>query len=117
MRVPRLENGELSGECPPRLERFRLWVSANVHVEGRPTWVFVKLHTHGLIERHWKALLGDSMKQLLEELVTSSGDGNRYQIHFVSAREAANIIFAAVDGRTGDPGKYRNYRYVPLTAN
>jgi hypothetical protein len=32
-------------------------------------------------------------------------------IHFVSAREMANIFLAACDGRERNPGEYRDYRY------
>ena len=114
--IPRLENGELSREFPPGIDRFRHWASANVHVQGRPTWIFIKLHTHGLIDRHREVLLGAPMKRFLEEVLRDYGDGNRYQVHFVTAREAANIIFAAVDGQMGNPGDYRDYRYLPLGA-
>jgi hypothetical protein len=31
-------------------------------------------------------------------------------LHFVSAREMTNLIFAACDGREGNPGEYRDYR-------
>ena len=114
--MPRLENGDLSAEAPPSAKRFRLWASTNVQVQGAPTWVFIKLHAHGLIERHRESLLGDPMQRFLEELLSAYNDGVHHQVHFVTAREAANMIFAAVDKRTGDPGRYRDYRYVPLGA-
>jgi hypothetical protein len=31
-------------------------------------------------------------------------------IHFVTARQMVNIIWAACDGRDGSPGEYRDYR-------
>jgi hypothetical protein len=34
----------------------------------------------------------------------------RETIHFVTAREMVNIIWAACDGRDGNPGEYRDYR-------
>ena len=42
-------------------------------------------------------------------------------LHFVSAREMANILLAACDGREGNPGDYRDYRFkrmaeMPLSA-
>ena len=39
--------------------RAATWVSRNIHVEGRPEWVFVKLHTHGAPELEAASLLGD----------------------------------------------------------
>lgn len=115
--VPRLENGDIGADFPPSQNRFDRWVSANVHVHGQPTWVFVKVHTHGLLERHARVLLGDPMKSFLADLMCCYGDGGGYRLHFATAREAANMIFAAVDGRRGDPGLFRNYRYVPLRAD
>ena len=32
-------------------------------------------------------------------------------LHFVAAREMANILLAACDGREGNPGEYRDYRF------
>ncbi len=114
VRIPRLENGGLSCVHPPSIRRFRLWAGANVHIEGMPTWVFIKLHTHGLIDRHREGLLGVPMKQFLEEILRRYNDGVRYQVHFVTAREAANMICAAVENRTDSPSHYRDYRYVPV---
>ena len=105
--------GDLSREAPPTLQRFRLWARANVHVAGRPTWLFVKVHTHGLIERHVETLVGDPMKSFLDDLLAAYGDGRSYRVHFATAREAANIALAAVDGHAGDPGQHRNYCYLP----
>ncbi|MCI0547886.1 MAG: hypothetical protein L0027_11470 [Candidatus Rokubacteria bacterium] len=107
--VPRLENADLGAEFPPSIHRLRLWASANVHVAGQPEWVFVKLHTHGLIERHLDTLLGEPMRGFLED-ATRWG----FRLHFATAREAVNMILAAVDGRSGDPGRFRDYRFVPL---
>ncbi len=33
-----------------------------------------------------------------------------YTVHFASAREAFNMVAAAIDGKTGTPNDYRNYR-------
>lgn len=112
--VPRLENGDLTAEFPPSVNRFQHWARANVHVKGRPEWVFIKLHTHGLLERHRPILLGDVMRATLETLLAIYGDGQRYRLHFATAREAANIILAAVEGHGGDPGQFRNHTFVPL---
>lgn len=110
--VPRLENGELGDDFLPAVERFDLWRRANVHVAGRPDWVFVKLHTHGLIERHIRPLLGDPMKRFLDRLLGRYNRDGRYRVHFATAREAANMVVAAVAGERGDPGAFRDYRYV-----
>jgi hypothetical protein len=36
------------------------------------------------------------------------------RLHYVTAREMVNIIHAAEDGRDGNPGAYRDYRYKTL---
>jgi len=33
-----------------------------------------------------------------------------YTVHFASAREAFNLVAAAIDGREGTPNEFRNYR-------
>jgi hypothetical protein len=49
-----------------------------------------------------KRFMGDVM-----ELAEQTG---RFQIHFASAREAFNMVMAAVDGHEGNPNQYRDYR-------
>ena len=45
---PGVENGELSGANPPTLRRLRLWQAVAITVQGRPDWLFIKLHCHGM---------------------------------------------------------------------
>ena len=47
----RLENGALTGNDPPTAARVATWIEQGIHIEGRPEWVFVKVHTHGAIEK------------------------------------------------------------------
>ena len=108
--VPRLENGEIGAHYPPTLERFRLWASAHVHVLGRPEWVFVKAHGHGLQDRSLGCLAGEPMRVFLEDLLSETCVRG-YQLHFVSAREMANIALAAVEGMAGNPDEYRDYSW------
>jgi hypothetical protein len=39
-----------------------------------------------------------------------------FKLHFATAREAYNIITAAVDGKQGDPGQFRDYRLRPISS-
>ena len=39
---------------------------------------------------------------------------NDVRLHYVTAREMVNILHAAEDGHSGDPGKFRDYRYRSL---
>jgi hypothetical protein len=109
--LPRLENGALTTANPPSVHRLRLWKQAAITVRGCPDWVFIKLHCHGMDPRDEEAMLGTPMRRFLQELVEGSRGRREHSIHFVTAREMTNIILAACDGRDGDPGRYRNYRF------
>jgi hypothetical protein len=108
--LPRIENGDLTGANPPRPHRLRVWERLNIHVRGRPEWLFIKLHTHGGLPRNFEMLLGEPMRQFHEQLKLNYS-GERYRFHYVTARELVNILHAAEDGLSGNPGAYRNYRY------
>jgi len=110
---PRIENGELSTTNPPTITRFRLWRRAAIRVRGRPDWVFIKLHCHGIDPRDDDAMYGHLMQDFLDRLRSDGLDGDT--LHFVTAREMVNIILAACDGYSGDPGRYRDYRLRLLT--
>jgi len=112
----RIENSALTSHDPASPKRARTWVSRNIHVEGRPEWVFVKLHTHGAPEAEAKSLLGDGGHALHEVLTTEYNDGQRWKLHYVTAREMFNIARAAMDGKAGDPAEYRDYVLTPPPA-
>lgn len=108
---PTIENGAIHDGRPPNIERFKLWASAHIHVKGRPNWIFIKLHTHSLQEDHANTTRGTVMNEFLYDLDKLFNDGIRYRLHFTTSRETANIILAAVDGKVGNPGEYRDYRF------
>jgi hypothetical protein len=104
---PALENSALTALNPPTLGRCQLWTRAAITVGGRPDWVFVKLHCHGMDPRDTNALLGKPMLNFLQELVLAE-KRSEFITHFVTAREMTNIILAACDGRSGNPSTFRN---------
>lgn len=108
--IPHIENGALNGKYPASMERFRLWQRAAIVVEGRPEWLFIKLHCHGMNPGDEQSMYGPPRQKFLRELTEEAHHSKRYKLHFVTAREMANIILAACDGREGDPGQYRDYR-------
>ncbi len=112
--LPRIENADLTGANPPTPDRMRLWLRLNIHVQGRPDWLFIKLHTHGAIPRNSGMFLGEPMRQFHRHLMDNYKDTSRFHLHYVTAREMVNILHAAEDGRDGDPGQYRNYRFRSL---
>lgn len=114
---PRLENGALTGADPPTAARLRRWVEQGIGVRGRPEWVFVKVHTHGAPERTAASLLGDGGRALHDALAAHYNDGVRWRLHYVTARELYNVARAAMDGRAGDPGAWRDYVVPPPPAS
>jgi hypothetical protein len=106
-RSVRIENGAITGDDPPTAARVATWVDQGIHIAGRPEWVFVKVHTHGAIEKTASSLLGEGGRALhtaLHELMRG-GDA----LHYVTAREMFNVARAAMDGKTGDPNAYFDY--------
>lgn len=105
----RIESAALTARDPATESRLRTWISQGVHVAGRPEWVFVKLHTHGAIEQQADALLGEPGRAFHRVLNQSYNDGERFVLHYVTAREMYNIAFAAMRGRVGDPNQFRDF--------
>lgn len=110
---PRIENGNLTLHDPPTPRRVKSWVEQNIHVEGRPEWVFVKVHTHGAQEPQAECLLGPLGHRLHETLRAHYNDGQRWKLHYVTAREMYNIAVAAMHGHGGDPNDHRDFRLAP----
>jgi hypothetical protein len=109
----RIENAGLTARDPGTPSRVASWVAQNIHVEGRPDWVFVKAYTHGAPDVQAASLLGDGGHLLHRALTTRYNDGVRWKLHYVSAREMYNIAMAALAGQTGDPHTYRDFRLKP----
>ncbi len=105
----RIESAAIDDCDPPSAARVRTWTEQNVHVDGRPEWVFVKLHTHGCPEQNAAVLLGPDGHVLHRTLTEQYNDGENWVLHYVSAREMYNIAMAAMDGCAGDPNDYRDY--------
>lgn len=110
---PRIENGEVEGTSPPSLKRVDQWVRTNIHVKGKPDWVFVKIHTHGALPGSMDIFLDDTIDQIYTYLETKYNNGKNYSLHYVTAREAYNIIKAAEAGLSGNPNQYRDYLIKP----
>jgi len=111
--APRIENAAVTADDPPTPARVRSWVRQGIHVAGRPEWIFVKVHTHGAPEKQAAAMLGEGGRMLHAELTTRYNDGERWKLHYVTAREMFNIAIAAMDGKNGDPGAFRNHVLPP----
>ncbi len=111
--IPRIENADVRGGQPPTPGRVDDWVRTGVHVQGRPEWVFIKIHTHGTQEGDMDALLGAPTDAMHRYLESAYNDGERFVLHYVSAREAYNIAKAAEAGMQGNPHDYRDFVLPP----
>jgi len=107
--MPRVENADIRTSNPPSKERVDLWVNANVHVKGQQNWRFIKIHTHGTQDKDMDILLGKPVEDMHQYLNEMYNDGDKYKLHYVSARETYNIVKAAEAGEVGDPNHYRDY--------
>ncbi len=108
--VPKLDDGALTANHPPDASRFKRWLSANVTVKNRPEWIFIKLYCHGFFDRDQSASIGETARRFFSETIEHGEKTGEYNVYFASAREAFNMITAAIDGKEGRPGDYRNYR-------
>ena len=118
---PAIDDGNLYYAMMPSLERFDLWKKADIHVLDGPNWVFVRPYTHGCLESYGgiEANLGAAMDMMLTEVEKKYRDSDKYRLHYMTAREAYNVVKAAEAGKTGNPNDYRDfiikpYLYEPL---
>jgi len=112
-RAGRIEDAAVEFFSPPKPRRLDQWLRANVHVRGRPEWVFVKLHCHGM-QSH-EVFGGPAIDEMFEQMTTR---WNRppLRLHFATAREAYNMVKAAEAGKDGNPNDYRDFD-APRPAN
>ncbi len=108
--VPRIDDGGLAANYPLNLNRFQRWRKANISVRGRPDWIFIKLYSHGFFDHDQDTMIGGELMRLMEQVFELGERSGKFKIHFASTREAYNMIVAAVDGKFGDPNRFRNYR-------
>lgn len=113
--LPKIENSDIRFQQPPDEHRIDLWIKQHIHVKGRPEWVFVKIHTHGTQEPDMDVLLGEPVDKMFDYLEKRYNDGEKYILHYVSAREMYNIVKAASDGKNGNPNEFRDYTYIKKT--
>jgi hypothetical protein len=107
------EDGAIESYSFVERTRMRSWLAPRIHVQGRPEWIFVKLHCHGMQSRElW---CSSRIRELFEWMVADWNQG-RFRLHFVNAREAYNIVKAAEQGESGNPVDYVDYN-VPQPAN
>ena len=113
--LPGLENACLQATQPPTPARLDAWLQARVQAPGRADWFFVKLHAHGAPEDAHEVLLGEPMVRFHEELARRMANDPHFHVHYVTAREMANLALAAAEGFKGPVNEARDYRWVSNT--
>jgi len=108
----RIDSAAVTAADPGTRARVKTWIAQDVHVQGRPEWLFVKVHTHGAPDAQATSLLGDGGRSLHRALAQYN-DGAQWVLHYVTAREMYNIAMAAMAGEAGNPNDFRNYRLPP----
>jgi hypothetical protein len=108
--IPRPDCGELAAKYSLDPHRLHRWQSARIGVRGRPEWVFIKLHCHGFFSSDRLTVIGERLQRFLLSVVDLAEQSGQFRVHFATAREAFNLAMAAVDGCSGEPHQYRNYR-------
>lgn len=81
-------------------KRVEKWIKTNIHIKGKPAWIFIKTSMHGAVAD--QVVLGSEMNNLFTWLEIDFNDGKNYILHYVTAREAFNI-FKAVEA--DEPGE------------
>jgi len=109
----RFDDGRVDQEYKLSHRRLRNWLRANVHVKGKPEWVFIKLFSHSAREKSREAFFSPETDRFYEFVISKSRRG-LFVLHFVTAREAFNIAKAAEHGEKGsDPMEYVDYVVAP----
>jgi len=105
----RIMGDAVNGNSHVAKGRIDLWVKTGIHVKGAGNVVIIKTHTHGAVD--YEAVLGNELHGILHYLETQYNDGNRYMLHYVTARELFNIVKAIEHGEPADNiEQYRNYK-------
>jgi len=106
---PNIEDGNIHKGNLFSKSKVDLWIKAGIRVKGKDDWIFVKIFTHGAPEKNYDAVLGKDAEELFDYLTQYYNDGEKYILHFVTAREMYNIVKAAENGEEDDPNLFRNY--------
>lgn len=101
------DSGQIEIDSPFKQHRTELWLKYAPTVKAKPNWLFVKVYTHGVQSKD--VILSKNFRNMFLSLKTFCKNRD-FKLHFVTAREAYNIVTAAEKGEIGDPEIYRDYK-------
>jgi hypothetical protein len=106
------DDSNLSTAQPPEPGRINHWLAANLHVRGRPNWVFIILHTHSATEYAQDMLYLGAMQETWSALEARFKTPQK-RLHYMTCREVYNVVKAAEAGQDGNPNNFRDYVIPP----
>lgn len=90
--MPKIESSEISFDSPPSIERISLWEKAGISVKGAEEHIFIKVHTHGALEKNSGMLFEWGFDRLWTDLEDSFRDRAGYNLYYVTAWEMYKTI-------------------------
>ena len=90
--------------------RVDLWNRIAVGIEGKPEWVFVKIHAHGF--PHADLFFDGEMDAMLTAIEEYCAE-NDLQLHYVTAREAYNLVKAVEADTQLSPEEVYDFQIPP----
>jgi hypothetical protein len=108
-----IEYSAVESFARPTRRRIQSWIDAHIHVAEQPEWTFVKVYSHGI--QSAQEIVHSSLGSMLDMLEATCRERN-LTLHYMSAREAFNVVKAAEAGMKGNPSQYRDYR-IPRPCN
>jgi hypothetical protein len=109
---PRIENGGLLANNPPTMERIKSWIKAGISVKDAPEQIFIKIYTHGAQENMIKMLFDDGGLEKIFYCFNKITANSEIGLHYLSAREMANVILAIEKGEKETPISMRDFKYI-----
>jgi len=95
--VPRLENAEIASQDLATPYRVRRWLALAPRI-GRD--IFLKVHTHGALERNAEALLLKGGLDRLFEMLSAECQRGGHELHYVSTWEMRQAVDRAAAATT-----------------
>ena len=111
---PTIENGEISNIRYPSQSRVDAWIKKGISVKGAPNFIFIKVHTHGCMDKNMEVLLGKPFDEMLSYMERKYNDGKNYVLHYVTTREMFNIIKAIESRQFIDFQHARDFLLKPI---
>jgi hypothetical protein len=97
--MPKIESAEISYDSPPTEQRVALWESAGISVKGCEDHLFIKVHTHGALDKNADMLFGGGFETLWSALERRYRDQENCELHYVTAWEMYQKVKQLASGK------------------